>query len=67
MEEYRSVYKAVSHHSHYSDDRLACTFRHSITFRMTCCENKCLKDVILRLRHSSIQTTDQVYGHLRRR
>lgn len=29
-------------------------------------EDKHLEDIMLRLRHSSIQTTDQVYGHLRR-
>ena len=43
------------------------TFRHSIAFRMIRRENKRLEDVMLRLRHSSIQTTDQIYGHLRRR
>jgi integrase/recombinase XerC len=43
------------------------TFRHSIAFRMIRREDKRLEDVMLRLRHSSIQTTDQVYGHLRRR
>lgn len=43
------------------------TFRHSIAFRMVRRENKRLEDVMLRLRHSSLQTTDQIYGHLRRR
>ena len=43
------------------------TFRHSIAFRMVHRENKRLEDVMLRLRHSSLQTTDQIYGHLRRR
>ena len=43
------------------------TFRHSIAFRMIRRENKRLEDVMLRLRHSSFQTTDQIYGHLRRR
>lgn len=43
------------------------TFRHSIAFRMICREDKRLEDVMLRLRHSSLQTTDQIYGHLRRR
>lgn len=43
------------------------TFCHSIAFRMIRQENKRLEDVMLRLRHSSIQTTDQIYGHLRRR
>lgn len=43
------------------------TFRHSIAFRMIRREDKRLEDVMLRLRHSSLQTTDQVYGHLRRR
>ena len=43
------------------------TFRHSIAFRMIRLEDKRLEDVMLRLRHSSIQTTDQIYGHLRRR
>lgn len=43
------------------------TFRHSIAFRMIRRENKRLEEVMLRLRHSSIQTTDQIYGHLRRR
>ena len=43
------------------------TFRHSIAFRMIRREDKRLEDVMLRLRHSSIQTTDQIYGHLRRR
>lgn len=40
------------------------TFRHSIAFRMICREDKRLEDVMLRLHHSSIQTTDQIYGHL---
>lgn len=44
-----------------------CTLRHSIAFRMIRREDKRLEDVMLRLRHSSIQTTDQIYGHLRRR
>ena len=43
------------------------TFRHSIAFRLIRREDKRLEDVMLRLRHSSIQTTDQIYGHLRRR
>lgn len=43
------------------------TFRHSIAFRMVRREEKRLEDVMLRLRHSSLQTTDQIYGHLRRR
>lgn len=43
------------------------TFRHSIAFQMIRREDKRLEDVMLRLRHSSIQTTDQIYGHLRRR
>lgn len=43
------------------------TFRHSIAFRMIRREDERLEDVMLRLRHSSIQTTDQIYGHLRRR
>lgn len=43
------------------------TFRHSIAFRMIRREDKRLEDVMLRLRHSSIQTTDQIYGHLWRR
>ena len=43
------------------------TFRHLIAFRMIRREDKRLEDVMLRLRHSSIQTTDQIYGHLRRR
>lgn len=43
------------------------TFRHSITFRMIRQEDKRLEDVMLRLRHPSLQTTDQIYGHLRRR
>ena len=43
------------------------TFRHSIAFRIIRQENKRLEDVMLRLRHSSIQTTDQLYEHLRRR
>lgn len=43
------------------------TFRHLIAFRMIQRENKRLEDMMLRLRHSSIQTTDQIYGHLRRR
>lgn len=41
-------------------------FRHSIVFRMIRREDKRLEDVMLRLRYSSIQTTDQLYGHLRR-
>ena len=43
------------------------TFRHLIAFRMIRREDKRLEDVMPRLCHSSIQTTDQVYGHLRRR
>lgn len=43
------------------------TFCHSIAFRLIRRENKRLEDVMLRFRHSSIQTTDQIYGHLRRR
>jgi len=43
------------------------TFRHSIAFRMIRRENKRLEDVMLRLRHARLQTTDTVYGHFRRR
>ena len=43
------------------------TFRHSIAFRLIRRENKRLEDVMLRLRHASLQTTDEVYGHFRRR
>lgn len=43
------------------------TFRHPIAFRMIRRDDKRLEDVMLRLRHSLIQTTDQIYGHLRRR
>lgn len=43
------------------------TFRHSIAFRMVRREGKRLEDVMLRLRHANLKTTDQVYGHLRRR
>lgn len=43
------------------------TFRHSIAFRMIRREDKRLEDVMLRLRHSNLQTTDEVYGHFRRR
>lgn len=43
------------------------TFRHSIAFRMIRRENKRLEDVMLRLRHASLQTIDDVYGHFRRR
>lgn len=43
------------------------TFRHSIAFRMIRREDKCLEEIMLRLRRPSIQTTDQIYGHLRRR
>jgi integrase/recombinase XerC len=43
------------------------TFRHSIAFRMIRRENKRLEDVMLRLRHANLQTTDEVYGHFRRR
>ncbi len=43
------------------------TFRHSIAFRMIRRENKRLKDVMLHLRHANLQTTDEVYGHFRRR
>jgi integrase/recombinase XerD len=42
-------------------------FRHSIAFRMIRRENKRLEDVVLRLRHANLQTTDEVYGHFRRR
>ncbi|WP_409025372.1 tyrosine-type recombinase/integrase [Halalkalicoccus salilacus] len=42
------------------------TFRHSIAFRMIRRENKRLEDVMLRLRHANLQTTDDVYGHFRR-
>ncbi len=34
-------------------------------FRLIRREDKRLKDVLLRLRHSSLQTIDQIYGHLR--
>lgn len=43
------------------------TFRHSIAFRMIRREDKRLEDVMLRLRHANLQTTDEVYGHFRRR
>lgn len=43
------------------------TFRHSIAFRLIRREDKRLEDVMLRLRHPSLQITDQIYGHLRRR
>lgn len=43
------------------------TFRHSIAFRLIRREDKRLKDVMLWLRHFSLQTTDQIYGRLRRR
>ncbi len=43
------------------------TCRHSIAFRMIRRENKRLKDVMLRLRHANLQTTDEVYGHFRQR
>lgn len=43
------------------------TFRHSIAFRMIRREDKRLEDVRLRLRHANLQTTDEVYGHFRRR
>jgi integrase len=43
------------------------TFRHSIAFRLIRREDKRLEDVMLRLRHASLQTTDGVYGHFRRR
>lgn len=43
------------------------TFRHSIAYRMIRVEGKRLEDVQLRLRHASRRTTEQVYGHLRRR
>ena len=42
------------------------TFRHSIAFRLIRREDKRLEDVMLRLRHASLQTTDEVYGHFRR-
>lgn len=37
------------------------------TFQMIRREDKYLEDVLLRLRHFSIRTTDQIYGHLRYR
>ena len=43
------------------------TFRHSIAYRLIRREGKRLEDVQLRLRHSKLQTTDEIYGHLRRR
>lgn len=43
------------------------TFRHSIAYRMIRVEEKRLEDVQLRLRHKSRMTTENVYGHLRRR
>ncbi|WP_226043522.1 tyrosine-type recombinase/integrase [Natrinema sp. DC36] len=43
------------------------TFRHSIAFRMIRREGKRLEDVQLRLRHKNLRTTDEIYGHLRRR
>lgn len=42
-------------------------FRQSTAFRMIRRENKRLKDVMLRLRHARLQTTDEVYAHFRRR
>lgn len=43
------------------------TFRHGIAYRMVRKEGKRLEDVQMRLRHSNLSTTDEVYGHLRRR
>ncbi|MFC6906854.1 tyrosine-type recombinase/integrase [Halalkalicoccus tibetensis] len=43
------------------------TFRYSIVFQMIRRENKRLEDVMLRLRHANLQTTDEVYGHFRPR
>lgn len=43
------------------------TFRHSIAYRMIRVEEKRLEDVQLRLRHATRQTTENVYGHIRRR
>lgn len=34
-------------------------------FQMIRWEDNCLENLMLRLRHSSIQTPDQIYGHLR--
>lgn len=42
------------------------TFRHSIAVRLIRREDNRLEDAMLRLYHSSLQTTDQIYGHLRR-
>lgn len=43
------------------------TFRHSIAFRLVRREDKRLVDVKMRLRHAKLETTDEIYGHLRRR
>ena len=40
------------------------TLRHSLAYRMIQVEGKRMEDVMLRLRHSSILTTDQIYSHL---
>lgn len=40
------------------------TMRHSLAYRMIQVEGKRMEDVMLRLRHSSILTTDQIYSHL---
>jgi integrase/recombinase XerC/integrase/recombinase XerD len=43
------------------------TFRHSVAYRMIREEGQRLIDVRDRLRHSSTQTTEQVYEHFKRR
>lgn len=40
------------------------TLRHSVAYRIIQVENGRLEDVQLRLRHATLQTTDEVYSHL---
>lgn len=49
------------------EDVGAHALRHSVAYRMIRREGKRMVDVQLRLRHAELSTTEQVYGHLRRR
>ncbi|MFW6435612.1 MAG: hypothetical protein ACOCY1_04455 [Halovenus sp.] len=40
------------------------TLRHSVAYRIVQVEGGRLEDVQLRLRHATLQTTDEVYSHL---
>jgi integrase len=40
------------------------TLRHSVAYRIVQVEGRRLEDVQLRLRHATLQTTDEIYSHL---